>query len=139
MPATTYTLNKVLDYIFGETAYTPSIAATYYFGLSSSLMDATGSLTGELSGGSYARKSFANDKTASGWGDAAAGALSNDGALTFIESTADWGTILAIFIADTDVEGAGNVLWYYNLNPTLTVGDNTIVSFPVGTVMASMT
>ena len=135
MPATTFTLNKVLDYLFGSAAY--SAPNPLYFGLSTTLVNATGYATvTEPVAMAYARASLNNDKT--DWGDSVAGVLDNDVALVFPESTGNWGTILSIFIIGT-ASGAGDVIWYYTLNPTVAIGDNTIATWAAGHIITTLT
>ena len=139
MPATLLCLNNILNYNFGAIAYAQTLPATMYFGLSTHLLTATDVATTdavEPTVGSYARKSFTNNDT--NWSTSTLGTSHNDVALTFIESTASWGTALSIFITDT-ASGAGNIWWYYTLNPEIIIQDNTIVNFPIGSIIVSMT
>ena len=110
-----------------------------YFGLSTTLVttSSTGATVSEPAGGSYVRKSFVNNDT--NWDTSVAGTLHNDVALTFIESTASWGIILSIFIADTGSTGTGNIWWFDTLSPSIIVGDNTILTWPIGSIIVSMT
>ena len=136
MPASTYIKNKILDLRFGGTAY--AAEATIYFGLSTVALtaDNTGATVTEPVAGGYARVSYSNNKTT--WTTSASERLENAIDIDFAVSTASWGTIQAIFIADSITTGAGNMLWYYNLTPTVTVGDATIVSFVAGAIIARM-
>lgn len=129
----TYTsANKVLDYNFGGTTY--SVPTTLYFGLSTTAINIDGTGATEPSGGSYARVSFTNNKT--NWGVASTGALTNSTAITFPESTASWGTITHVFLADAST--AGNIWWFDALSPTRTVATATTVLFAIGAVTVQM-
>jgi hypothetical protein len=138
MPATTLCINNILNYNFGGTAYAETLPAIMYFGLSTTLVtiSSTGATVAEPSGGSYARKSFTNNNT--NWSTSAAGTLHNDVAVAFIESTAAWGTMLSIFISDSATTAAGNIWWFYTLSPSIIVPDNTIVTFPIGSIVVTM-
>ena len=138
MPPTTLMANNILNYNFGGRAYsTPAFPADVYFGLSTTLVDATGlaSVT-EPSGGSYARVAYSNDATPQKWTVSSVGSLSNTDAIIFPKSTADWGTILSIFIADTAT--AGNVLWYCTLVPSFIVLDDTVVTFDANSIVMTI-
>jgi hypothetical protein len=141
MGATNYTMNNILNYNFGETAYSPG--ATIYFGLSTStdLSDCGvggGTSTAEPVGGSYARVEYDNDKGADGWTASTEETLSNKAAIEFPTSSASWGEIKSLFIAESDVSGTKDVLWFQELSPAIVVGNNTTVSFAIGAVVVSM-
>jgi hypothetical protein len=140
MPATNDTINAILNLTFGSQAAVPidPMPATMYIGLSTTLVDATGlaSSTEPATADAYARVTFTNNDT--NWSTSTAASLHNDVAITFTESTASWGTIQSIFIADSGTRAAGNILWYATLSPALVVGDNTVVSFGVGSVVVTI-
>jgi hypothetical protein len=140
MPPTTALMNAVVNYLFGKQAFSPAIPDPLYIGLSTTRVDATGlaSATEPLTASGYARISYANDTGASGWTTATTGSNSNKAAATFAESTADWGTILSVFIADSGTRAAGNILWYYTLSPSVECPDNTILSFDIGHIINSV-
>ena len=77
--------------------------------------------------------------TSGNWSISTTGTLTNGKAITFPESSGDWGTAVSLFIADSITRDAGNVLWYQPLSPTVVVQTNTIVDFPIGTVIVTMT
>ena len=134
--AITYTqANKILDYNFGASTY--SVSSTLYFGLSTTTINSDGTGATEPIGTGYARIPFTNTKGASTWGGAASASLSNLGTITFTESTASWGTITYVFIADS--LSGGNILYYNSLSSPKTVGANTTVYFGAGNVIISMT
>ena len=132
MSITYYSANRILDRNFGSTAYTPP--ATMYFGLSTTPVQIDGTGATEPSGGSYARVAFTNDKT--NWGVSSNGVLTNLVALQFTESTASWGTITYVFIADA--LSAGNI-WYFDaLSPSRSVQISTTVLFAIGAITMTM-
>jgi hypothetical protein len=129
---TYYAANRILDRNFGQVVYTPP--ATMYFGLSTTSINIDGTGATEPSGGAYARVAFTNDKT--NWGTASNGSLANLVAATFAESTASWGTITHVFIADA--LSGGNIWFYDALSPSRIVQSATTVLFAVGSVTAVM-
>ena len=93
----------------------------------------------EPSGGSYARSaSYSNDGDGSPlqWTVSSGGSLSNTDAVSFTKSTASWGTIQAIFVADASTNG--NILWFANLSPVLAVPNNTTVTFDANSIIFGM-
>lgn len=117
--------NAVLDHVLGNTAYTP--AGTLYLGLftngsgSAAANLEAGTLTDEVSGGSYARKTIAFD-TASG------GSSDNSATVTFDAATANWGTITHVAVMDAAT--SGNVLFWgaVTTSKTIETGDTFQVS-----------
>ena len=86
MPATIHAINASLDYDFGRIEYTSGCApATYYIGLSTSIIDSTGSTITEPSDSSYMRIPFTNNKT--NWAYAEGGSVVNLTAASFVESS----------------------------------------------------
>lgn len=104
-----YLEKKLLDHVLRNTAYTPP--ATLYIGLfkNTSGNAATnleaGTLTDEVSGGSYARKTITFDAA-----NATTGVIATDATVTFDEASATWGTITHIAIMDALT--SGNVLFW---------------------------
>lgn len=133
MAITYHQSNKILDYEFGNTSYTP--VSTLYFGLSTTSISNGGSGASEPSVGAYARVAVANsDKT--NWSLASNGSLSNTTTIQFPESTASWGIITHVFIADALT--GGNILYFGTLSPNRTVAINTIVYFSASAVTISI-
>jgi len=122
----TFLKNKLLDQVFGASAYaTPS---TWYVGLSTANPLADGSGIAEPAGGSYARKSGTNNKTT--WSVASGGALSNAIAITFEKATAGWGVITHFFISDAIT--SGNMIGYGQLTASKTINNGETLSFKIG-------
>ena len=129
----TYTsANKILDYNFGATAYTPP--ATYYVGLSTTTIAIDGTGATEPVGGAYAREAVVNTKT--NFAVAALGALTNATAIEFTESSTSWGTITYVFLADALT--AGNIYYFEVLPVPKTVQTATTVLFSIGALTFSM-
>ena len=100
---TDYVNNKVLDLVFGATAFTPP--ATLYVGLSLTTSNKAGSYS-EPSVGGYARVPLVNNAT--NFPAAAGGTKTNATVVAFPAPTADWGTVLSLFLSDAAT--GGNVL-----------------------------
>ena len=126
---TDYFEGKTLGLMFGARAFTAP--STYYIGLwTSTLSDSsTGSSTGEVSGGSYARVSVSNG-TSQFADPAGAGATSNSQLITFPMATAAWGTVTYVGICDAST--AGNMLAYAQLASAVTVAQYDTVIFQPG-------
>jgi hypothetical protein len=127
----------VLDLTLGAVAYTPP--GTVDVALSTSAFDtaATGAACDEVTGGSYARVTVTNNLTS--W-PAAAGSnpavKANGVALTFPTATADWGTVLAVYLIDP---GTGAVLYGADLAAAVAVNSGSGFSIPVGQFVLSET
>jgi hypothetical protein len=130
---TYYSANRLLDLNFGGTSYSQPV--TYYFGLSTTTIQIAGTGATEPSGGNYARVAFTNNKT--NWGTASNAALTNSSAVTFPESSASWGTITYVFMADALT--AGNIWWFDALSPSRSVASATTVLFAIGAITVQMT
>ena len=118
--ASDYLENKVLDHVLGNTTYTP--AGTLYIGLWTADDGLeSGTLTSEVSGGSYARESVTFDAAASGASD-------NTATVTFPAATANWGTITHVAIMDAAT--SGNVLFHgaVTASKTIETGDTFQIS-----------
>jgi len=128
------TISNILNCWLNDATYT--IPDPLYFGLSTTTIGATGTVT-EPSGNAYARVSLDNDK--SHWSTATAETLHNTGHVYFAAATGTgWGTVKALFIATSGTTGAGTVLWYANLNPTLIIQNGTQVKYEASTMTISM-
>jgi hypothetical protein len=133
MSQTYYASNQFLDYVYGVVSFTPP--TTYYVGLSTTVISNSGTGATEPSGGAYARVAVTNNKT--NFSTASSGALSNATAVTFTESSASWGTITYIFLADALT---GGNIWYFEALPSSKiVQSQTTVLFSVGAITFAQT
>ena len=133
MPGLTNTSeNEILNFLFSRAAYTPK--ATYYVGLSTSDPGETGVLTGEPSGGSYARKPVTNDVT--NFPAAVNGSKSNGVQIAFAEATGTWGVITHFFLADALV--AGNIVASGALLSAKSIESGDVFYFDVGDLTITM-
>lgn len=123
--ASNYLENKVLDHVLTATSY--SAPGTRYLGLftntsgvAASNLEA-GTLTDEISGGSYARQAVT-------FAAAASGTSATNATVTFPAATANWGTITHVAVMDAST--SGNVLfWGAVTTPkTIETGDTFQVS-----------
>ena len=124
--------NELLDHIFLVGAYTAPTKC--YIALCKSSIeedDTGGSMPTEASGGAYARKSIAT------WDTAAAGSTLNSQAITFVQATADWGTVTDFGILDHLT--AGNLLAYGKLTTSKSVDSGDIPKFATGDLKISLT
>jgi len=126
-----YLENELLDHVFGKGAY--SSPAPVWLGLwTVSLSDAaTGSKSGEVSGGAYARISV----PASKWNAASGGSISLASAVSFATATASWGTILAVGVLDAST--GGNMLYWGNLSSGEQITSGDVYNFQAGTLIIS--
>lgn len=129
--ASNYLETKIYDHVFRNTAYTP--AATLYLALFTSTATSAeleaGTLTNEVTGGSYARQTVT-------FGAPTNGAGSNSGTITFPTASAGWGTIR--FVAVMDASSSGNVLWYAQLTSDVTINTSNTFQFNAGSVAPSV-
>ena len=126
MAIATANANKLNDFLFGKTTYTPN--TTYYIGLSTTTIKADGSGIKEPVGAGYSRVAVTNNKTS--FTNSSGGILSNKIQIEFPESTSDWGTVTDVFISDA--ASGGNMLYFDKLTASRIVQPNTILLFDVG-------
>jgi hypothetical protein len=129
--ASNYLETAIFNHVFRNTSYTP--AATLYLGLFTSTATAAdleaGTLTNEVSGGSYARQTVTFGAPSNGVG-------SNSGTVTFPTATAGWGTIR--YVAVMDASTSGNVLWYAQLSSDVTINSGNTFQFNSASVSPSV-
>lgn len=129
-------MNTILGLLFGAVGSPYTAPATLYFGLCTGVA-ADGTVTGEPSGGSYARKSITNDTSL--WNTAANGALDNKIAITFVAATGAWGTLDTFFISDSATLGSTHTIAYGTLDVEKTITDGDTPSFAIGALDISLT
>ena len=114
-----YLENKILLHVLSNTAYTSP--TTVYLGLHTANPTDAGSGT-EVSGGSYARQSFASTIVAN--------AASNTSAIEFPTATASWGTVG--WVAVWDNLTGGNLLFHGALTASKTIASGDVFRVPAG-------
>ena len=105
MSFTDYLEDKILDHVFGGTAYTAP--STLYVGLHTSASSDSAAGT-EVSGGSYARQTAAFTVSGTSPTEATTGS-----AIEFPTATASWGTVT--YAGVYDAASGGNLLAYAEL------------------------
>ena len=127
---TTYFLNQVMGNLF-KTKETPALPSEYYIGLSSTAPNISGgNVTEPLSNSGYKRVKLEN------LSEAADGVITNEQAISFDESTANWGTMSHFVIYDA-LE-AGNLLMYDTLSTPRNVEAATIVTIKANSLTLTL-
>lgn len=133
-----YFENNVVDYTFRAQTWT--IAANYFVGLSTAACSDS-SVGTEVTGGSYARVSYARSLANWAGTQAAAsttassgtgGVTSNNVAISFVTPTAGWGTVTHFFLSDAS--SAGNIIICQALTTSKTINNGDTVSFPIAAI-----
>lgn len=125
------TEDATLDHLFKVAVYTP--ATNLYVALCTSTVvdsDDGDGLTGEVSGGQYARKQCNTWEAASG------GSTTNAIVLTFAQATADWGTISHFAVCDHLSTGA--VIVHGALNTEKNVGSGDTAKYATDSIKVSL-
>lgn len=127
---TTYFLNQVMGNLF-KTKETPALPSEYYIGLSSTAPNISGgNVTEPLSNSGYKRVKLEN------LSEPADGVITNEQAISFDESTANWGTMSHFVIYDA-LE-AGNLLMYDTLSTPRNVEATTIVTIKANSLTLTL-
>ena len=127
---TTYFLNQVMGNLF-KTKETPALPSEYYIGLSSTAPNISGgNVTEPLSNSGYKRVKLEN------LSEPADGVITNEQAISFDESTANWGTRSHFVIYDA-LE-AGNLLMYDTLSTPRNVEAATIVTIKANSLTLTL-
>ncbi len=125
-----YLETEIYDHVLRNAAYTAP--STLYVALfTSTATDAeleAGTLTNEVSGGSYARQTASFSAPTNGAG-------SNSGTITFPTASAGWGTIR--FVAIMDASTSGNVLLKGQLSSDVTINSGNTFQFNAASLAAS--
>ena len=126
--ASDYLENAVLDHVLGNTTYTQP--STLYIGLWTADNGLeSGTLTSEVSGGSYARETVTFDTAASG-------SSSNTATVTFPAATANWGTITHVAVMDAAT--SGNVLFHGAVTTSKTIESGDTFQISAGNLTISL-
>ena len=133
--ASNYLENKVLDHVLTATAYSqPSGRHLALFTNTSTNAAANleaGTLTDEVSGGSYARQSVA-------FAAASNGTSATNATVTFPAATANWGTITHVAVMESGTAGAGNVLFWGAVTTSKTIESGDTFSVSSGNLTISL-
>ena len=127
---TTYFLNQVMGNLF-KTKETPALPSEYYIGLSSTAPNISGgNVTEPLSNSGYKRVKLEN------LSEPADGVITNEQAISFDESTANWGT-MSHFV-NYDALETGNLLMYATLSTPRNVEAATIVTIKANSLTLTL-
>jgi hypothetical protein len=125
MSFSNYLETKVLDHVFGGTAYTAP--STLYLALYTADPSDTGGGT-EVSGGGYARQTVAF--TTSG------NTTSNTAAVEYPTATSSYGTVVAVGVFDAS--SGGNLLAYAGLTTDKAIDTGDVFRVPAGDLDISL-
>lgn len=129
MAMTAYLQKKLGDHAIGKASHT--MPAAVYLALFSASPGENGSLTSEISGGSYARVSLT---ALMGAFDSVTGIATNSSAVSFAAPTATWGLVQYLGIVDASTNG--NVLYYAQVDNARVVNNgDPAVTFDVGSIV----
>jgi len=117
-----YLENEVLDHTLKVGSYTAPTDVYVWLGTADNGLEA-GTITGEVSGGSYAR-------TTATFGAAANGTSTNSADCTFPTATAAWGTVTHCAIIENS--GGTNVLYHGTLSASKVVNSGDTFKFNAG-------
>lgn len=126
-----YLENKLLDHLLGGGDY--STPGTLYLALYTAAPSDSGGGT-EVSGGSYARKSVANNLT--NFPSASNGAKANGTSISFVEATGSWGTVTHFGVFDAS--SGGNLLAWGALSSSVAPASGDTVTFDIGALALSL-
>jgi len=119
MSFSNYLETKILDHVFGGTAYTAP--STLYVALFTS-DPGDGNSGTEVSGGGYTRQTVTFTTTGA--------TTSNDSAVEYATATANYGTVSHIGIYDAS--SAGNLLAHASLTSSKTIETGDVFRIPAG-------
>lgn len=130
--ASDYLENELLDHVMGCGTRNYTSPTNIFVGFSTTTPADDASGITEPTGGAYARVS--TDQT--DWNIAAANAVTNAAAITFVQATASWGDVVAVLLYDA-VSG-GNFLGFASIDATeVRSGDQPV--FEIGELSISLT
>lgn len=117
-----YFLNLVAGNVF-QSQTSPAIPTEYYIGLSTTTPNANGSNVNEPStSAAYQRIKLTNLSAPTG------GTITNNGDISWPESTSDWGVVTSYVIFDSPTVGSGNLLVFGDLSTPRSVEKDTIMT-----------
>jgi hypothetical protein len=131
-------MNTMLGLFFGAVGSPYTAEATLYFFICTSVAGDTGAITGEATGGSYARKAMDNNTTT--WNTAAAGVVTNKAVITFVTADGSWGGSKAMFgISKSATLGTSNTIGYGTLAVAKDITSGDTPSFAAAALSISFT
>jgi hypothetical protein len=122
---------KVLDFLFGNTAWTPSASSW----LALFTTPPTESTTGiELTGGGYTRVAITNSTAI--WPNSTTGTKTNASAFQFATATTAWGNVSAFAFFNAVV--AGEIIAQGTANAVKSVASGDVVRFPINSIVIQL-
>ena len=126
----TYFLNCIMGNVF-NTKENPTLPNKVYLGLSSTAPAVDGSGVSEpLASAGYERVELTN------LGEPSNGVISNDSEISFLESSASWGTVTHFVLYDAPTNG--NLLMFNVLSQSRSVETATIVMVKTGSLKLTL-
>ena len=125
--------NDLLDAICSVTQYTSP--ATVYLALFTADPTDLGTVTSEVSGGSYARKSLSGLFTAA---TGTTGISANTSTITFVTATAAWGAITHLGFMKSGTATTDDMIIWGALASTVTIADTDIFEIAIGDLVATL-
>ena len=128
-----YLEGALINHIFRNTAYAvpyTSLHVALFDGTASPALLEAGTLTGEITGGAYARKQVGAATGLDFDDPVLTGVTANSSDITFVTATANWGTVT--YMAVMDASTAGNVLFHGTLTVAKTVNNGDTFKFNTG-------
>jgi len=133
--ASDYLENKVLDHVLKNTSFTQP--TNLYLGLWTADDGLeSGTITSEVSGGSYARQNLDVDSSSGEFDTASGGSTSNTQTVTFPAATANWGTITHVAVMDAST--GGNVLFHGAVTTSKTIESGDTFQVSAGNLTISL-
>lgn len=133
--ASNYLEDKVLDHVLNSPGSSYTAPSTLYLGLFTNTSGSAatnleaGTLTDEISGNSYARKSVT-------FGSASGGSCSTDATVTFDAATGNWGTVTHLAVLDAST--SGNVLFWGALTTSKLIESGDTMQFVANNITVSL-
>jgi hypothetical protein len=124
-----FIVNSFLDHVFTASAYT---AETLYVGYGITPLTDSGTISGEASGGGYARTAYGSSDVAS------AGLTQNTAAITFTVSGAWTADLDVVFIANHLTNTTAANLLYFGTIAAFSAGSGDTVEVSIGGLAASV-
>ena len=128
----TYAAQSLMKHVFSSTAYSPP--ATVYLALCTTLptVGQTGATISEVT------NSNAYARVACPFGSASARAIAQNALISFPKATGAWGTIVAWALVDSATWGAGNMLAFGAISPSISPVLNNTPKIASGQVTISV-
>jgi hypothetical protein len=126
-----YLEGKLIDHIFRGTEYDmPSVLAVALCTTSPNEASTGATIAEVANSRGYSRVVL--NPSEENWSEISNGRTTNQQNITFSPATGSWGTVTSLAICDSATWGAGNVLFYADLDTPQIINANKIFSFTAG-------